>query len=87
MIQRPATVQEELPLSSVRPHVLFPGRSSLYVHEVAKALRITPQHVIDMIAEGKIQAVNIAGKNQTKREFWRIPVSEYDAYLMRNKNL
>lgn len=87
MTLRPAIVQEELPLSSVRPHVKFPGRSTLYVHEVASALNITNQHVIDLITEGKIQAVNIAGKNQTAREYWRVPVSEYDKYLKENSNI
>ena len=80
--------QDELPLSSVRPHVKFPGRTTLYVHEIASALQITGRHVLDLISEGKIQAVNIAGKNNaTAREFWRVPVSEYDRYLRENSNV
>jgi len=80
--------QDELPLSSARPHVKFAGRTTLYVYEIAEALQITVRHVLDLIAEGKIQAVNIAGKNNaTGREFWRVPVSEYDRYLRENSNV
>lgn len=79
--------QDELPLSSIKAHVLFPGRTSLYPHEVAKALSMTTAAVIDLCEEGAIEAVNIAGKNnKSDRKFWRIPVSGYDKYTRENSN-
>lgn len=85
--------QHELALSSVMSHAVFPGRKSLHVREVADALRCTVQHVIDLISEGKIKAVDIAGApveaggtNQTDRRFWRIPVSAYDQFLKENQS-
>lgn len=79
--------QDELPLFSVLSHNRFPGRSSLYVHEVAAALEITVPHVISLINEGLLDAVEVTGKgNKTSREHWRIPVSAYDDYLRRRRN-
>lgn len=79
--------QEELPLFSVLSHNIFPGRSSLYVHEVARALEITTPHVISLINEGLLDAIEVTGKgNKTSREHWRIPVSAYDAYIRSRRN-
>jgi len=79
--------QEELPLFSVLSHNIFPGRSTLYVHEVAKVLEITTPHVISLINEGLLDAIEVTGKgNKTSREHWRIPVSAYDAYLRKRRN-
>lgn len=58
--------------------MLFPGRRSLYVSEVAKELGVTDQHIIDLIEEGQIGAVNVGGG---KRNYWRIPVSEFEKFL------
>jgi excisionase family DNA binding protein len=50
----------------------FPkDRTVLCVAEVAMKMRVTEQHVLDLIEEGKIQAINIGGGG---RNFWRIPV-------------
>ena len=58
----------------------FPGRSVLYVREVAEKLRVTEQHVLDLIEEGKLRALNIGGGS---RKFYRIPVPWYQEYLKR----
>ena len=42
-------------------------RSVLYVREAAELLRVTEQHVIDLIAEGKLAAVDIAGRGHYVR--------------------
>jgi hypothetical protein len=79
--------QEELALSTVLSHKLFPGRSSLYVAEVANALEIDEKHVVDLINEGLIDAVEVTGKgNKSSRQHWRIPVSAYDDYVRRRWN-
>jgi hypothetical protein len=83
----PAFTQEELPLISVLAHTIFPGRKTLYVFEVADALSITDAHVISLINEGLLDAIEVTGKgNKTSREHWRIPVSAYDDYLRRRRN-
>ncbi len=82
-----ANQQQELALATVLSHKVFPGRSSLYVHEVAKAIQITVPHVISLIQEGLLDAVEVTGRgNKTSREHWRVPVSAYDAYILRRWN-
>ncbi len=100
---KPDPRQDELALSSVASHSLFPGRSTLYVSEVARALSITPQQVIDLIVCGPdLVGINISanrggGKPSSEmsaeerggvpRNHWRIPVSAYDAFLQKRKSL
>jgi len=60
----------------------FPkDRKVLFVSEVATRLGVTDQHIIDLIDEGKLQAVNIGGHT---RKFWRIPIEAYQAFLQQN---
>jgi hypothetical protein len=76
-----------LPLATI----VFPGRNVLMIHEVAKALNCTNQHVIDLIVEGQIVAVDIGGpaevianktaSSKTARRCLRIPVASYDNFL------
>ena len=61
--------------------LLFAGRKTLYVSEVAKDLRVTEQHVRNLIEEGNLLAINV-GTND--RKFWRIPVEEYERFLKKN---
>lgn len=91
--------QEELPLSSVRPHAAFPGRTSLYLGEVARHLQITERQLIDLIEEYEatggasgIKGFSIANAvrsaaypqgNKTARNAWRIAVSDLDAFIQR----
>ena len=64
------------------PSLAFPAdRSVLYVFEVARKLRVTERHVIDLIEEGKMKAINIAGVNATDRKFYRIPVESYEMFV------
>ena len=66
------------------PPPLFPGRKMLYVREVAEHLRITRQHVVDLIEEGNLAAVNVNSEAE-KRACWRIPVEAYEAFLRRRR--
>ena len=99
---RPDPKQEELALASVASHKLFPGRVTLYVHEVAHALSITPRQVIDLILCLDLVGIDIsanrgAGKpssemteeerNKVTRTHWRIPVSAFDAFIQNRKSL
>lgn len=68
-----------LPLEQVTfDTLLFPGRKMLYVHEVAARLCISKRHVVDLIDEGKLRAINISGD---ARRHYRIPVEAYEAFL------
>lgn len=58
--------------------LLFPGRRVLYVGEVAERLRVTIQHVIDLIDEGQLDAINLGGAG---RRHYRIPVEAYERFL------
>ena len=40
---------------------LFPGRTVLYVNEVAAKLEVTDRHVCALIEEGKLEAVDVGG--------------------------
>lgn len=75
------------PFASIRASKLFPGRSTLYLHEVAKALSVSVAHIIDLIAEGKLSAVEITGKgNKSSREHWRVPVGDFDRFIEENRS-
>ncbi|HXG49096.1 MAG TPA: helix-turn-helix domain-containing protein [Methylomirabilota bacterium] len=52
-------------------------RRVLLVSEVAAKLRVTEQHVLDLIEEGQLQAINIGGAD---RKYWRIPVEAWRAF-------
>jgi hypothetical protein len=52
------------------------------VREVANAFETSDNQIISLIEEGKLYAVNIAGaNNKSVRNYWRIPVSAFDAYV------
>lgn len=75
------------PIEKVLSQKLFPGRTSLMVREVAKALRIDEKHVVSLINEGLLDAIEITGKgNKSSRYHWRIPVSAYDDYIRRRRS-
>jgi excisionase family DNA binding protein len=61
----------------------FPGRVTLRVEEIAEKLRVTPKHVGDLIAEGKLGAVNTAGRDAS-RACYRIPIEDWRDYILRN---
>lgn len=59
-------------------------RNALCVGEVAEKLNVTPEHIQDLIAEGKIAAINIGGG---ERKHWRVPVEAYEKFLRDNHSL
>lgn len=85
--QKPMAEKQVDPLSSVLSQKLFPGRTRLMVMEVARALRINDKHVVSLINEGLLDAVEITGKgNKSSRGHWRVPVSAYDDYIRRRRS-
>lgn len=59
--------------------IMFPkDRRVLMVAEVADLLRVTDQHVLDLIDEGKLRAINLGGET---RRYWRIPREAYEEFI------
>jgi excisionase family DNA binding protein len=57
------------------------ARAVYLVPEVAELLGVSERHVIDLIEEGLIGALNVAGgTNWTERRFFRIPVAAYEKF-------
>ncbi|EDY16708.1 hypothetical protein CfE428DRAFT_5821 [Chthoniobacter flavus Ellin428] len=91
--------QDDLALKCVASHALFPGRTVLRVHEVAEALEISIQHVIDLINEYRdtggqsgLLAICVANGRSfscmeiaetVSRGAWRVPVTSFDDYVRR----
>ena len=64
------------------PSLDFPGRTTLYAHEVAAKLGCSERHVFDLIDEGRIDALNLTGAgNRTARRSIRIPREAWLRFL------
>ena len=63
---------------------LVPEPAMLLVHQVARRLGVTTQHVRDFIEEGSLRAINVG---KSCRKFWRIPVDAYQAFLKGRSSL
>ena len=61
---RAPTAENAVPID---PGLQFPGRTVLYVHECAARLRVAPQHIIDLIEEGALAALDVGGNGGTVR--------------------
>lgn len=57
------------------------GRTCLTVLEVARLLSATPTHVINLIEEGRLPAINIG---TDLRRHYRIPVGGYIHFIKQN---
>src|SRR5262245_33667991 len=63
----------------------FPvGRRVLTVNELSARWGTSGQHILDLIEEGKLQAIDIGGST---RRFWRIPFEATAAFEKRNSSL
>ncbi len=56
----------------------------LLVCEVAARLKITEQHVLDLIEAGELGAIDVGGSS---RHFYRIPVPEFERFMSRRNSL
>lgn len=57
-----------------------PSRAPYMVSDVAKRLNVTVDHVYDLIEEGELHAIDVAGKGASRRLF-RIPAESLTAFL------
>lgn len=91
--------QDDLPLLAVQSHRLFPGRALLRVEEVAEATRYSLQHILNLIAVGRLVALDFSTGNAavvvsnkkgnrrviTKRQSLRIPVTAFDSLVQESR--
>jgi len=70
------------------PSLDFPGRKTLYVHECAAQIGVTPDHIYDLIEEGQLGALDVSGRNNlTERRTLRIPIECWRKFLMERRTL
>ena len=72
-------------LHSLRAAIVFPGRTSLYPHEVARALSVSLDQVNRWIEFEEIGSIRISCASNG-RAHYRIPVAEYDAFILRRSS-
>jgi excisionase family DNA binding protein len=53
----------------------------LSVAEVAERLSVSDQHVLDLIDEGKLHALDVSGESVSGRRALRIPVKWYEDFV------
>ena len=58
----------------------FPGRTTLRVEEIAEKLGVTTQHILDLIDEKRLTAMDVRGEGAT-RATYRVPVEAYRNYV------
>ncbi len=73
----------EQALASLLSRNIFRGRSSLYVHEVAKALQVSARHIVNLIVEGEIGARDTGSGKVTSQERYRVGVDDWDDFIRR----
>jgi len=56
----------------------------LRVAECANKLGVTAQHVLNLIEEGKLRAIDVGGGS---RRFYRIPIEALDDFLKRRASV
>jgi len=73
---------------TIFPSLGFEGRTALRVDEVAARLNVSRNHVIHLIEDGTLRAIDVrgrmraeGGKNKTPRSCLRIPVEEYERLI------
>lgn len=71
----------DVPMESMLARNLFRGRVSLYLSEVAMALRISEQHVRNLIESGELEATRISINLVTERVEYRVPVVCWDSFI------
>lgn len=59
-------------------------RTVLYLDEIAEKLDCSKQHVINLIDEGKLGAINIG--TSTAR-FYKVPVAEWEKFLRNSSSI
>lgn len=73
----PEAAQLEFPF----PTLDFAGRQTITPDEIGAKLGVTTRHVLDLIEEGRISAIDLAGKGASRR-FCKIPIESYRDFIL-----
>lgn len=73
----PALAQPEFPFASLA----FPGRTSLYPHEIAERIGCSLDQVYDLADEGALRAIDIASPGAARREL-RVPIEAWVEFVL-----
>jgi excisionase family DNA binding protein len=67
------------------PSLCFPqDRTVLAVGEVARRMRVSEQHVINLIENGRLRAVNLGASSSARWPYYRIPIEAWESYVKEN---
>lgn len=72
-----ATLQLAFPFASLD----FEGFTILTVDQIAQKLRYTPKHILNLVEQGELVAVDGKSKGVTRRDC-RIPIENYRAFIV-----
>lgn len=73
-------MSEQLQFAEFLHSLDFPGRTALRPDEIAGKLGVSVQHILDLIEEGELVAVDVAGKD-ARRRCLRVSVEAYRDWL------
>ncbi|MBE7538474.1 MAG: helix-turn-helix domain-containing protein [Opitutaceae bacterium] len=59
----------------------FPGRKTLTVGEIARVLRVSPDHVTNLIHDGTLGAFHL-GRSINTRQTLRVSVEEFHRFML-----
>jgi excisionase family DNA binding protein len=59
-------------------------RAVLLIAECANKLGVTDQHILNLIEEGKLSAIDVGGGS---RHFYRVPVAAWEDFLKRRASV
>ncbi|MBI3418116.1 MAG: hypothetical protein HY043_22740 [Verrucomicrobia bacterium] len=62
------------------PELYFPGRTTLSVDELARCMCVCPEHVINLVDRGALNAIG-TGQGK-KRQNYRIPVESWRSFVI-----
>lgn len=93
MSESTANASQSSPRPLARAATLFPGRRTLYLADVAQALKKPTHEIVALIEGEKLSAVTIVDTLPDKTEAtlantpastWRVPADAYDEFILRN---
>lgn len=76
-MNQPAT-QLAFPFASLD----FEGFTILTVDQIATKLRYTPQHILNLVEQGELVAIDGKSRGATRRDC-RVAIEEYRAFIMK----
>ena len=61
----------------------FPGRSTLYLWEIADRLGCTVAHLLNKVDEGALDVLDLASADSSRRAV-RVPIESYRAFVLKH---